>query len=273
VVPSTEPQREIWLADQLGTEASLAYNESVSLHLHGALDQAALHAALQALVDRHDALRASFGPDGEALCVREQMRFELPLLDLSAADPVRREQALDERRAAAVETPFSLGRDRLLRGELLRLAHDEHVLILTAHHIVCDGWSWWVLVRELGTLYAQRLGQPVELLPPPESFADYALAQSGRPDAASAQDEQYWLARFADEIPVLDLPPDRPRPARRGLDAGCRTGGGDPPPRRTQRRQPVRHPARQFRRLAGPAGAPAARGDRHPHRRAGRGRA
>src|SRR5690606_9776467 len=117
VVPSTEPQREIWLADQLGAEASLAYNESVSLHLRGALDQAALHAALQSLVDRHDALRASFGPDGEALCVREQMRLELPLLDLSAADPVRREQALAERRAAVVETPFALGRDHLLRGE------------------------------------------------------------------------------------------------------------------------------------------------------------
>ncbi|MGB5851627.1 MAG: amino acid adenylation domain-containing protein, partial [Rhodanobacter sp.] len=217
VVPSTEPQREIWLADQLGAEASLAYNESVSLHLRGALDQAALHAALQSLVDRHDALRASFGPDGEALCVREQMRLELPLLDLSAADPVRREQALAERRAAAVETPFALGRDHLLRGELLRLAHDEHVLILTAHHIVCDGWSWWVLVRELGTLYAQRLGQAAEALPAAEAFADYALAQARQPDAASAQDEQYWLARFADEIPVLDLPTDRPRPARRGF--------------------------------------------------------
>ncbi|MGB3269501.1 MAG: amino acid adenylation domain-containing protein, partial [Rhodanobacter sp.] len=217
VVPSTEPQREIWLADQLGAEASLAYNESVSLHLRGALDQAALHAALQSLVDRHDALRASFGPDGEALCVREQMRLELPLLDLSAADPVRREQALAERRAAAVETPFALGRDHLLRGELLRLAHDEHVLILTAHHIVCDGWSWWVLVRELGTLYAQRLGQVAEALPAAEAFADYALAQARQPDAASAQDEQYWLARFADEIPVLDLPTDRPRPARRGF--------------------------------------------------------
>ncbi|MGN6704749.1 MAG: amino acid adenylation domain-containing protein [Rhodanobacter sp.] len=217
VVPSTEPQREIWLADQLGTEASLAYNESVSLHLRGALDQVALHAALQSLLDRHDALRASFGPDGEALCVREQVSFELPLLDLAAADPVRREQALEERRAAAVETPFALGRDHLLRGELLRLAHDEHVLILTAHHIVCDGWSWWVLVRELGTLYAQQLGQAVEALPPAEAFADYALAQARLPDAAYAPDEQYWLARFAGDIPVLDLPTDRPRPARRGF--------------------------------------------------------
>ena len=217
VVPGTEPQREIWLADQLGAEASLAYNESVSLHLRGVLDAAALHAALQSLLDRHDALRASFGPDGEALCIREQVSFELPLLDLSAADPARREQAVAERRAAVVETPFALGRDHLLRGELLRLAHDEHVLILTAHHIVCDGWSWWVLVRELGTLYAQRLGHAVEALPPAEAFADYALAQACQPDAAYAQDEQYWLARFAGEIPVLDLPTDRPRPARRSF--------------------------------------------------------
>ncbi len=190
VVPSTEPQREIWLADQLGAEASLAYNESVSLHLRGVLDAAALHAALQSLLDRHDALRASFGPDGEALCIREQVSFELPLLELWAADAARREQAVAERRAAVVETPFALGRDHLLRGELLRLAHDEHVLILTAHHIVCDGWSWWVLVRELGTLYAQRLGHAVEALPPAEAFAGYALAQACQPDAAYAQDEQ-----------------------------------------------------------------------------------
>ena len=218
VVPSTEPQREIWLADQLGRDASLAYNESVSLHLRGALDQPALTAALQALLDRHDALRASFGPDGETLCVLEQVTLELPLFDLSAADPDRREEAWRERQRAAVETPFALARDHLLRGELLRLAHDEHVLILTAHHIVCDGWSWWVLVRELGTLYAQRLGHAVEPLPPADAFADYALAQARHPaDAVHAQDENYWLARFAGEIPVLDLPTDRARPVRRSF--------------------------------------------------------
>ncbi|HXE77193.1 MAG TPA: amino acid adenylation domain-containing protein [Rhodanobacter sp.] len=218
VVPSTEPQREIWLADQLGPDASLAYNESVSLRLRGPLDQAALGAALQALLDRHDALRASFGPDGETLCVLEQVTLELPLLDLSATDPACRDEQLRERQHAAVQTPFALGRDHLLRGELLHLAHDEHVLILTAHHIVCDGWSWWVLVRELGTLYAQRLGHAVEPLPPADAFADYALAQARHPAGAThAQDESYWLSQFAGEIPVLDLPTDRARPVRRSF--------------------------------------------------------
>lgn len=218
VVPSTEPQREIWLADQLGSDASLAYNESVSLQLRGVLDQAALGRALQALLDRHNALRSSFGPDGETLCVLEHVTLELPLRDLSAATATQRDEKLRERQRVAVETPFELGRDYLLRCELVRLTHDEHVLILTAHHIVCDGWSWWVLVRELGTLYANELGRTVEPLPPADDFADYALAQAEHPaGAAFAADEHYWLAQFAGEIPALDLPTDRVRLARRSF--------------------------------------------------------
>src|SRR5690606_6588107 len=78
VVPSTEPQREIWLAAKLGTEASLAYNEAVGLRLRGALDRDALQAALQDLVARHDALRATFGPDGETFCVLEALALDVP---------------------------------------------------------------------------------------------------------------------------------------------------------------------------------------------------
>ncbi len=218
VVPTTEPQREMWLADQLGQDASLAYNESVSLQLKGPLEQAALRHALQTLLDRHDALRANLGPDGETLCIREQMQLELELIDLSANDPAQREARWSERRRLAVETPFALGSDRLFRSELLRLGANEHVLILTAHHIVCDGWSWWVLVRELGALYtAQRRGS-VAALPAADDFADYALLQARHPaDAVFRADENYWLAQFAAEVPVLELPTDRPRPARRSF--------------------------------------------------------
>ncbi len=218
VVPSTEPQREIWLADQLGRDASLAYNESVTLQLKGRLDHQALRHALQALLDRHSALRASFGPDGETLCVREHVTLELPLHDLSSASPQQRHELVRERQRVAVETPFALGSDHLLRSELLQLADDDHLLLLTAHHIVCDGWSWWVLVRELGSLYAGRHGSAVESLPPADDFADYALAQASHPaDATFAADENYWLSRFAGEIPALELPTDRARPPRRSF--------------------------------------------------------
>ncbi|MEO6518234.1 MAG: amino acid adenylation domain-containing protein [Pseudoxanthomonas sp.] len=218
VVPTTEPQREVWLADQLGQDASLAFNESVSLRLRGALDVDALQAALHALVNRHDVLRASFGPDGETLCVLEHNGFSVQRLDLASLGDTQRAAAVNERLRLAVESPFTLGSESLFRAELLQLAGDEHLLVLTAHHIVCDGWSWWVMVRELGLLYAQSHDAADAVLPPPQSFGDYALAQAVHPaDTLYAEDEAYWLSRFRMEAPVLDLPVDRPRPAQRSF--------------------------------------------------------
>ncbi|MFT4255606.1 MAG: amino acid adenylation domain-containing protein [Pseudoxanthomonas sp.] len=218
VAPTTEPQREVWLADKLGEAASLAFNESVCLRLRGLLDASALETALHELVARHDALRANFGPDGETLCVLDDAGFTLQGFDFSRLDADARTAALEARRRAAVDTPFTLEHGSLLRGELLRLADDDHALLLTAHHMVCDGWSWWVMVRELGALYAQRAGAGGEALPPAPSFADYALEQALHPACAThAEDEHYWLSRFAVAPPPLDLPTDRPRPAQRGF--------------------------------------------------------
>ncbi|MFS8063045.1 MAG: non-ribosomal peptide synthetase [Luteimonas sp.] len=219
VVPTTEPQREIWLADQLGLDASLAFNLSVSLLLRGQLDLHALHGSLQDLVDRHDALRANIGPDGETFCVLERFEIPFPVSDLADLDEAARKAMIDGRLRQTVETPFALGNEPLFRAGLLRLAEDEHLLVLTAHHIVCDGWSWWVLVRELGALYGQRSGVALDgPLAAPISFADYALAEADhQADAAHASDETYWLSRFPGVAPVLDLPTDRPRPAQRSF--------------------------------------------------------
>lgn len=218
VVPATEPQREIWLADQLGRDASLAFNESVSMRFKGQLDEGALRNALQGLLDRHSALRANLGPDGDTLCVLEQVTLELQTQDLAQLASDERERVVQQRLRAAVETPFALQHDRLFRAELLRLASDEHLLILTAHHIVCDGWSWWVLTRELAALYAQAVGAPHAPLPPADDYAGYALAEASRAgNATFAADEAYWLTRLAGEAPVLDLPTDRARPARRSF--------------------------------------------------------
>ncbi|KAF1710016.1 non-ribosomal peptide synthetase [Pseudoxanthomonas kalamensis DSM 18571] len=215
VVPTTEPQREVWLATQLGQEASLAYNESVSLHLRGELDAQRLQDALQAVVQRHDALRSCFGPDGETICILQPAPLPLPFADLSVLDDEARAAEWAERRRTGVETPFDLLHGRLFRTELLRLGTQEHVLLMHAHHIVCDGWSWWVIVRELGAAYAAAAGE-VAMLPPADSFSDYALAEALHPAGPQYRDdERYWLSRFAGETPVLELPTDRPRPARR----------------------------------------------------------
>ncbi|BDU16074.1 non-ribosomal peptide synthetase [Lysobacter auxotrophicus] len=216
VAPTTEPQREVWLADRLGEDASLAYNESISLDFRGKLDATALRDALRGLVARHDILRANFGPDGRTLCVSDDRSIELPLIDLSSMDDGERNARIAAHAREVVETPFDLDHGTLLRAHLLRLSEDRHHLVLTAHHIVCDGWSWWVIVRELGALYSQALGQDAPVLPAAESFADYALAEAEHPHGATYRaDEAYWLSRFADGGPILDLPTDRPRPTRR----------------------------------------------------------
>jgi amino acid adenylation domain-containing protein len=218
VVPSTEAQRELWLAAKLGVEASLAYNESVTLRFHGALDHAALRAALQALVDRHDALRATFGPDGETFCVFDSVELAWHETDLTTFDPATQDVAFAERQRLTVETPFDLEQGPLFRSELVTRGVDDHTLLLTAHHIICDGWSWWVIVRELAALYAAQGVVEAARLPPAESFADYALQLAAHPDQrALAIDQSYWLARYADGAPVLDLPTDRPRPALRSF--------------------------------------------------------
>ncbi|QOW18806.1 amino acid adenylation domain-containing protein [Lysobacter ciconiae] len=220
VAPTTEPQREIWLASQLGTDASLAFNESMTLRLQGALERDALQLALSELMARHDALRANVSADGETLRMPGHVDLALDWYDLAGMDGAERAATVAERQRLAVETPFDLCSDCLFRAELLRVADAEHLLLLTAHHIVCDGWSWWVLVRELGSLYAGYSGAPAQPLPPPESFADYAIALAGDPDPATvAADEAYWLSRFADGAPVLELPLDRPRPSRRSYAA------------------------------------------------------
>src|SRR5690606_12499703 len=120
VAPTTEPQREVWLATQLDREASLAFNESVALQLEGRLDRTALEAALHELLQRHDALRANFGRDGETLCVVATAALPFGYIDLADSTPDQRDATVAERKRMAVETPFDLERGCLFRAELLR---------------------------------------------------------------------------------------------------------------------------------------------------------
>ena len=212
-VPSSPAQREIWLATRLSPEASLAYNESVSLRFRGDLDLAAMRGALQDLVARHDALRSTFSSDGLTLCVSSTLPFEAPLLDLSTLASAEGEARLDQRLVHHVLEPFSLERGPLVRAEIVRRSREDHVVILSAHHIVCDGWSFWVLTRELAAFYEARTRGVAASLPKAESFADYALSEASPGRAGErAADESYWLGRFSDEVAALDLPADAPRP-------------------------------------------------------------
>ncbi len=217
VVPTTEPQREIWLAAKLEPAASLAYNESVSLRLTGDLDVAALQGALRQLSDRHEALRASLSADGGELHIAASMELPCPVRDLTSLGDVERSAEIAGTLRRVVITPFDLEHGPLVRAELLRLSAQEHLLVFTAHHIVCDGWSFGIIVRDLAALYAQRTGRGGDLTPP-GSFSDFALGEAARADTDAARDaEQYWLQRFSGAVPSLDLPVDHPRPRRRSF--------------------------------------------------------
>jgi amino acid adenylation domain-containing protein len=212
VIPTTEAQREVWLADRLSREASLAYNESITLHLHGELDAGALGAALAALYQRHEALRATFSDDGREMFVGSQVDVPLVQVDLSARDTAARELAVAAEKRAAVETPFDLLHGPLVRTTLLRLGAREHVLIFTAHHIVCDGYSFGVIARDLAALYAARRGGTEAALPAPDAYGDYAADELAYVDTEEHRAaEAFWVGRFQGNVPILDLPTDRPR--------------------------------------------------------------
>ncbi|MDM0043201.1 amino acid adenylation domain-containing protein [Variovorax dokdonensis] len=212
VVPSSQAQREVWLADRLSTQASLAYNEAVRLRLRGALDIGALQQALDALVARHDSLRTSFSSDGLELLVAQAQPVMLEVHDLQSLSPEAREARLAEAFEVVVKTPFPLDSGPLYRAALFTFAPDDHVLVQSAHHAVCDGWSWSVLNRDLGRLYACATGQASAPAAAP-SYADYVLWEQEEAQSADMQAHiQYWVSRFSgSSLPVLELPLDRKR--------------------------------------------------------------
>ncbi|NBD13886.1 non-ribosomal peptide synthetase, partial [Corallococcus silvisoli] len=211
--PSTEPQREVWTGVQMGPDASAAFNESMSVRLHGPLDVESLRAALQDLMERHEALRTTFSADGLTLCVAATTPFPLEVLALDALSSSERDARVGELLAHEVETPLPLETGPLLRPRLARLGAQEHLLTLTAHHIVCDGWSMAVMLRDLATFYSAHVRRTPHTLAPAPTFSDYARAQAKLATTPEyAAHERYWLQRFSGTLPVLELPLDRRRP-------------------------------------------------------------
>ncbi|MEG4110940.1 MULTISPECIES: amino acid adenylation domain-containing protein [unclassified Microcoleus] len=215
-VPATESQKEIWIAVQMGDEANCAYNESMCLRLQGNLDVESLRFSIQELVQRHEALRATFSPDGSTLCIASSIALDIPTIDLSILDDRDRESKLAHLRRQEVDRPFNLVRGPLFRSQIIKLQEQEHIVILTGHHIICDGWSWGILFPDLGAIYSARKQGLAANLPQPESFIEYAISQEENSTATEIiEAEKYWLEQFSNTISVLDLPTDRSRPALR----------------------------------------------------------
>ncbi|VUY44837.1 pyoverdine synthetase D [Pseudomonas aeruginosa PAK] len=212
-------QERQWFLWQLEPE-SAAYHIPSALRLRGRLDVDALQRSFDSLVARHETLRTRFRLEGGRSYQQVQ-----PAVSVSIEREQFGEEGLIERIQAIVVQPFDLERGPLLRVNLLQLAKDDHVLVLVQHHIVSDGWSMQVMVEELVQLYA-AYSQGLELALPalPIQYADYALWQRSWMEAGEKERQlAYWTGLLGGEQPVLELPFDRPRPARqshRGAQLG-----------------------------------------------------
>ncbi|HWS52578.1 MAG TPA: amino acid adenylation domain-containing protein, partial [Pyrinomonadaceae bacterium] len=218
-LPLSFAQQRLWFIDQL-EPGSAFYNSPGAMRLVGPLDVDALGRALSEIVRRHEVLRTRFGSEGGEpyQVVEEPSGVELGVTDLSYLGEAEREAEVLRLAAKEARRPFDLSRGQLLRVGLLRLAADEHVLLLTMHHIASDAWSLGVLVREAASLYeAFAAGKPSPLPELPVQYADFAVWQrryltNERLEAQLA----YWRRQLTGAPPAMELPGAKPRPAAQG---------------------------------------------------------
>ncbi|MFG3685125.1 amino acid adenylation domain-containing protein [Micromonospora sp. NPDC047740] len=225
-IAASYAQRQMWYLSRLDPEAA-TYLVPLAYRLHGALDVAALSATLDGLVARHAALRttltpaaaASPGPDDAVQRVRQVVHDPRPGLlrvhDLSGLPTWQRDQELRARLDAEARIPLDLEHGPVLRASLLRCAPEEHVLLLTLHHVAVDEWSVSILHDEWERLYtAHRTGQPADLDPVDVDYHDHAAWQHDWLGGAEAAAQRaYWRDQLADAPAVLELPTRGPRPA------------------------------------------------------------
>ena len=211
--PATLAQRRFWLLDQLQPGGNPAFNMSLALRWHGPLDQLVLRRALNEVVGRHETLRTTFADERGQLrqLIAPSLVIELPILDASAFRETTASDLPAQLMQEEARQSFDLGGGPLVRARLLRLAPLEHLLLVTVHHIVSDGWSNAIFTRDLFAFYDALLQNTSAALPELNiQFADYAEWQQARlaEDDFAAQ-RAFWRQQLAGEFPGLDLPFDR----------------------------------------------------------------
>jgi acyl carrier protein len=214
--PLSFAQERLWFLDRLEGGGGATYHIPTALRLHGALDIAALTVALGEVVRRHGALRTVFWEEAEGprQIVLPADGFELPVVDLTQLAAAAREEQVAHWGREVVRRPFDLAAGPLFRVLLLTLADQERVLVSVVHHIVSDGWSTGVLVREIAALYRAFHEGAVSPLPAlPVQYLDYALWQrEWLVGDVLARQVAWWVEELAGVPAVIELPADRPRP-------------------------------------------------------------
>ncbi|GAG54265.1 unnamed protein product, partial [marine sediment metagenome] len=214
VLPTSFAQQRLWLLDEL--ESGSAYNFHSGLRLTGRINVSALEKALKEIVKRHEALRTTFRFAGgrPVQVIAEKMSLEMPLIDLSGQPKKERKVEAERLTKDEAMRRFDLAKGPLFRPLLIRLSEEEHNLLLTMHHIVCDEWSMGVFASELAALYKAYCNGEASPLPElPIQYADFAHWQREWLQGEVLENQlSYWRNQL-EGVPLLQLPTDHPRPA------------------------------------------------------------
>ena len=222
-LPLSFAQQRLWFLDQLEPERAV-YNISHCFQLSGTLEVPLLERAFNDVLSRHESLRTIFvnDQDGPVQVISPATKSSIPVEDLQGLSEAERETEVSRIASGQAQGPFDLSVGPLIRVRLLRLSNEEHLLLLTLHHIVCDGWSIAVLMQELVTLYqSYSNGEAAALEELPIQYADYAAWQRlWLQGAVLEQQLDYWKQQLAGTPAVMNLPTDRPRPPRQTFKGG-----------------------------------------------------
>ncbi|MEH2290128.1 amino acid adenylation domain-containing protein [Nostoc sp.] len=215
-LPLSFAQQRLWFLAQLEPDSSF-YNIPAAVRLEGQLNLEALQQSFNEIISRHEVLRTNFQTtQGQAVVViYEQKPLTLSIVDISELTANQQQVEVKQQAAQAAQVAFDISSDHLLRVKLLRLDEQEHILLLTMHHIISDAWSIDVIVRELATLYQAFLsGQPLPLPELAIQYVDFAVWQRQWLQAQVLETQlSYWLKHLENAPKVLELPTDHPRPA------------------------------------------------------------
>ena len=212
--PLTEAQKQCWFLDQIDENSRQAYVDQVCLGLEGIFNISAMEQAIQKIVERHEALRTRICYDGYFQEVLPSVEIQVPLIDFSNSLASGRESKITEWLEEEIQKPFNLSQAPLLQAYILRLEEKLHRLVLRIHHIINDGLSIEIILKEIAAFYSAQCEGKVCQLELPMQFREYVEWQDkiNQTEEMAAR-ESYWLDKFSGSIPVLDLPSDRPRPS------------------------------------------------------------
>jgi amino acid adenylation domain-containing protein len=216
-LPLSFAQQRLWFLDQL-EPGSAAYNLARAVQLQGLLNRVALEQSFNAILQRHEALRTSFKViEGQPVQVIAAVQnFVLPVVNLQELPKTKQQVETQRLARLTAHQPFDLTQAPLLKAILLQLEPEEHVLLFTMHHIIADGWSAGVLVREVATFYKSFSAKtPIPSLPElPIQYADFAIWQRQWLQGETLETQlDYWKQQLGGSLPVLELPTDRSRPS------------------------------------------------------------